>query len=221
MKPFALLIAFLLGSVLSRSALLGQEYDARDSAEWMREADFSFSLSRPEDVNRLFKVCRIGVLEATLTLEKLSRKEYTRDDDEPIRAAKVLLIFRGGGPRGLAALCSNIRMKGGGGSEAAPLDDFFVAQGLAGIGGRAVRGAIFDSLRGSQDWKGLMLKTHVLAQMEPPSVMQEHIRLAVEDQERREKSGGIPVDENYKHNLRRMGEWLKDPKFLDNPNNWP
>ena len=187
----------------------------------MREADFAFSLSRPEDVKRVIMVRDIAVLEAILALEKVSRKELTRHDDEAIQAAKVLLKLGGGGPRGLAALCNNITMKGGGGSEIGPLDDFFVAQGLAGLGGRGARGAIFDSLRGPQDWKGLMLKTHILAQMEPGSVMQEHIRLAVEDQERRERTGGIPVDENYKHNLRRMAGWLNDQKFLEDSNNWP
>jgi hypothetical protein len=187
----------------------------------MREADFSFSLSRPEDVNRLTKVCRLAVLEATLTLEKLSRKEYTREDDEPKRAARVLLIFRGGGPRGLAALCENMLLSFGEGSEQAPLADYYIAKGLAGMGGTGIRRAVFDSLRKTLEWRDLLIRGHVLAQMEPPTVMREHIRLALQEQEEREASRGVKVNEAYKSNLRQIDDWLKTPEFLRHPNNWP
>jgi hypothetical protein len=79
-------------------------------------------------------------------------------------------------------------MKGGGGSETAPLDEFFVAQGLVGLGGRA-RMAVFQSLRQPLDRKGLLIRAHVLSQMEPSTIMREYIRLALEDQEQREGVG--------------------------------
>lgn len=196
-------------------------YDATDAAQWMREAKFEFSLSQSDDVDRLFKIGRIAVLEATLTLEKLSRKELTKVDDEPKQAARILLMFRGGGPRGLRALCDNITLNDRRGDEAVPLSGFIIAQGLAGTGGKAVRGAIFDSLRQSLDQKGLLIRAHVLEQMEPRTIMREYIRLALEDQEQREKIFAVAVNEIYKSNLRLMDEWLKTPEFLADVKNWP
>jgi hypothetical protein len=151
-----------------------------DSAQWMREAEFPFSLSRLEDVNRLIKVRYIGTLEATLALEKLARKEYHNDHDEPHRAARVLVFLGGGDSRALAALCDNLlTLKGDtdgyeweGGH---PLSDFEAAQALVTIGGRHVRQAIFDSLRKPQGRRDLLIRAHVLAELDPPPIMCEHI----------------------------------------------
>src|SRR5262245_15235441 len=78
-------------------ALAQTESDATTSQRWMRDANFTFSLSKHEDVERIRVVRDIAVLEATLALEKLARKEFSSDDEEPIRAAKVLLMHGGGG----------------------------------------------------------------------------------------------------------------------------
>jgi hypothetical protein len=217
-------IAFVLSTFTAaiEPTCLGQpiEYDAADLERWKEEEEFQFSFSRPDDIKRLTKLRNIGVLEAILTLEKLSRNEFTKYDDEPQLAAKGLLSLGGGGARGLKLLCQHITMKGGGGSEAVPLDDFFVAQGLVGVGGRA-RVAIFESLRQPLDRKGLLIRAHVLEQMEPRTIMREYIRLALEDQEEREKIFAVGVNETYKNNLRLIDEWLKDPEFLAHPKNWP
>jgi hypothetical protein len=196
-------------------------YNAADSAQWMREANFAFSLSQSDDVDRLSKICRIAVLEATLALEKLSRNELTKDDDEPLRPARVLLMFKGGGRRGLTALCNHITLNDGRGDEAVPLSGFIIAQGLAGIGGTAVRSALLDSLHKTLDRKGLLIRAHVLAQMEPRSIMHEHLRLALEDQVQRERIFAVAVNETYKSNLCLMNEWLQDPEFLEDIKNWP
>jgi hypothetical protein len=196
------------------------EYSSEDLAQWKKETRFSFSLTQPDDANRIVKMRNIAVLEAILTLEHLARQELMSHDDEPKRAAKVLLVLGGGGQRGLALLCKHITMKGEGGSEAVPLDDFFVAQGLVGIGGQA-RKAIFESLREPLDRKGLLIRAHVLQQMEPPSIMREYIRLALEDQEQREGVGGIAVNEAYKGQLRLIEHWLQSPDYLQAPINWP
>src|SRR5262245_29441495 len=60
------------------------------AAQFMRDTGFLFSLSRPEDISRIVKMRYIGVLEATLALEKLARKEFHNDHDEPHRAAQLL-----------------------------------------------------------------------------------------------------------------------------------
>jgi hypothetical protein len=189
--------------------------------ELKRKADFSFSLSRPDEVQRLFNIYDIAVLEATLILEKQSRQEYPELHRDPIQAARVLLMFRGGNSRGLAALCDNIDLPFGGLSEAVALDNLYIAQALARIGSPAVRGALLDSLRKPLDRKGLLIRAHVFNQMEPITVMREHLRLALEDQEQREKILAVNVDENYKKNLRLIDTWLSTPGFLRNSDNWP
>lgn len=218
-----ILRALLLFLAITQGALLGQaEHDATTSARWMREAHFSFSLSRREDVKRFATVRDIAVLEATLVLEKFARQEYSNDDDEPKQAVKVLMMSGGSSSRALTALCTNIlTVKSGRGDEVGPLIDFIAAQALIAIGGRPARTAIFDSLRQRLDGRELLIRAHVLAQMEPRSIMREHIRLALEDQEHRESVAAARIDENYKSNLRQMDEWLREPEFLANRNNWP
>jgi hypothetical protein len=194
-----------------------------ESAQFMRETGFWFSLSQPEDINRLARVRYIGVLEATLALEKLARKEYNREDDEPHRAAQLLVLLRASEPRALAALCDNLlTLKGNGDTDGgSPLVDFEAARALVAIGGTRVREAIFDSLRKPLDQRELLIRGHVLARLDPPPIMCEHIKMAIADQEERQRINAIPDDEQYLAKLRQLHDWLKGPQFLKDRQNWP
>jgi hypothetical protein len=213
------LLAFTTGDSVGQPP----KYGPSDSAEWMRETGFQFSLSRREDVSRLVKVRNMAMLEATLALEKLARKEYTRDDDEPHYAAKVLVAIGGGDSRALAALCDNIlTLRGIDDEGGSPLRDFKAAQALVHIGGSRVRRAIFDSLRQPLDRRALLIRAHVLAELDPPHIMCEHIKLAIAAQEELHR---VMVfrdhDEQYLSNLRQLHDWLKSPEFLEDRKNWP
>jgi len=188
-------ILLLIG--LQHNSLIMAEDDSAVLARWMRDANFPFSLSRPSDVKRLRLVCDISVLEATLVLEKFGRGEYTKDDDEPKQAVAVLTTCGGVDRRSLTALCNNIlTLKSDRGDESAPLVDFVAARALVAIGGRGARGAVFESLRQPMSVRELLIRTHVLAQMEPRSVMLEFVRLALEDEEHRETIGAAKANEN-------------------------
>lgn len=194
-----------------------------ESAQLMRETGFSFSLSRPEDIGRLARVRYGGVLEATLALEKLARKEYNREDDEPHRAAQLLIFLRASEPRALAALCDNLlTLKGNGDGEVGPLIDFEAAKALVAIGSTHVRQAIFDSLRKPLDRRALLIRAYVLGELDPPQIMCEHIKLAIADQEELHRSKVFREhDEEYLANLRQLHDWLKEPEFLKDVKNWP
>lgn len=190
-----------------------------ESAELMRETGFSFSLSQEVDVGRLARVRYSGVLEATLALEKLTRKEFSSEDDEPYRAARLLVFLHAREPRALAALCDNLlTLKGdhdGFGWEGGhPLSDYRAAQALVAIGGTHVRQAIFASLRKPLDRRAILIRAHVLAELDPPQIMCEHIKLAIADQEERQRIGAIAVDEQYLASLRQLHDWFKAPKSL-------
>jgi hypothetical protein len=194
-----------------------------EAAQWKRDAEFPFSLSRQEDVNRLIKVRYIGTLEATLALEKLARKEFNNEDSEPHRAAQLLVFLRAGEPRALAALCDNLlTLKDSITTEPGPLIDFEAARALVTIGGSRVRQAIFDSLRKPLVRRELLIRAHVLGELDPPQIMFEHIKLAIAEQERlhRAKVYG-EHDQEYLANLRQVHDWLKDAEFLSHPSNWP
>jgi hypothetical protein len=197
-------------------------YTVADSAQWMRESGFLFSLASREDVARLIKVRDAAMLEATLALEKLSRKEYSRYDDAPHHAAKVLVAIGGGDARALAALCDNLlTLKAEDDEAGSPLTDFKAAQALVHIGGSRARRAILESLRKPVDRRGLLIRVHVLAQLDPPKIMRQHITMAIEDQEERQRIYAVAVDERYLGYLRQLRDWLNDPEFLEKPSNWP
>lgn len=214
------LLAVTAGDSLGQPPV--NKYGPEDSAEWMRETGFQFSLSRREDVDRLFKVRRIAMLEATLALEKLGRKEFSQHDDEPHHAANVLFAIGGGDSRALAALCDNILTLKGNDDETFPLRDYKAAQALVHIGGSRARKAIFESLRQPLDRRGLLIRAHVLAEVDPPQIMCEHIKLALAEQERLHASKVFAEhDDQYRANLRQLHEWLKTPEFLADIKNWP
>lgn len=193
-----------------------------ESAEWMRKADYSFSLSRREDVDRLIMVRNLGALEATLALEKLTRNEYNRDDDEPHRAAQVLAWQGTVDSRALAALCDNILTLKGNDNEVFPLSGFKAAQALVHIGGSRARNAIFASLHQPLDRRGLLIRAHVLAEVDPPQIMCEHIKLAIAELERLHAAKVVDDnDDEYLANLRQLHDWLSDPEFLQNNKSWP
>ncbi|MCI0361547.1 MAG: hypothetical protein L0211_23940 [Planctomycetaceae bacterium] len=194
-----------------------------ESAQLMRETGFSFSLSQKEDVGRLARVRYNGVLEATLALEKLARNEYNREDDEPHRAAQLLVFLGASEPRALAALCDNLlTLKGVDDEGGSPLSDFKAAQALVHIGGTRVRQAIFDSLRRPLDRRELLIRAHVLAKLDPPQIMCEHIKMAIAHQEELHRSKVFrDHDDQYLANLRQLHDWLKDAEFLKDRRNWP
>jgi hypothetical protein len=219
-QVLGLLLVFL--AIAAGDSLSQPPTGPAESAQWMRETGFSFSLSRREDVDRLIKVRYIGTLEATLALEKLARKEYTSEHDEPHEAARVLVYFGASDSRALAALCDNLlTLKGSGDSDVGRLNDFEAAQALVRIGGTRVRQAIFDSLRKPLDRRGLVIRAHVLAKLDPPPIMCEHIKMAIADQEERQRINAVAEDEPYVARLRQLHDWLNAPQFLADPTNWP
>jgi hypothetical protein len=125
--------------------------------------------------------------------------------------------------RPLAALCDNLLTlkKRWDNGEPGPLIDFEAAQALVHIGGPRVRKAIFDSLRKPLDRRALLIRAHVLAELDPPQIMCEHIQLAIADQEYRQKINAEAIDEQYLANLRQLHDWLKDLEFLKDGKNWP
>jgi len=198
------------------------KYGPADSAEWKRETGFEFSLSRREDVARLGKVQNLAVLEATLALEKVvGRREYFRDD-EPVRACNVLVSLGGGDARALAALCNCLLTLKVNDDEAFPLRDFKAAQALVHIGGSRARRAIFESLCQPLERRALLVRAHVLSEIDPPLILCEHIKLAIAEQERLHKAMVFGEhDDQYLANLRQLHDWLKDPAFLQDSKNWP
>jgi hypothetical protein len=68
----------------------------------------------------------------------------------------------------------------------------------------------------------LLIRAHVLGELDPPQIMFEHIKLAIAEQERlhRAKVYG-EHDQEYLANLRQVHDWLKDAEFLSHPSNWP
>lgn len=198
-----------------------QERPAEAPNKYAAASNFPFSLSKYEDVQRLRAVRNLAATEATRVLEKRRRGEFTDEHDEPARAVEVLWMLRCADQKALVALCDNITMESITAGEAIPLDGFLAANALIAIGGPRVREAVLDSIHKQLDRKGLLIRAHVLAKLDPASIAREHLRLALEDQEHREKINAIAVNETYKSNLRLMDEWLNDPQFLADIKNWP
>jgi hypothetical protein len=183
--------------------------------------DLQLDLSKYEDVQRFRAIRDQLVIHATRILERRKHGEFNADDDEPAHAVEVLRLLRTGDKRALAALCDNIELRSIVAGEPAPLDGFLAAEALVQIGDSRARAAVFDSMRQVLVRKNMLVCAHVLAEMESPAIMRQHIKAAIEEQERREKSGGVPVNENYKGQLRSIDSWLQDPSFLRAKQNWP
>jgi hypothetical protein len=181
---------------------------------------FQFDLSNYEDVKRIHAIRNQLVTQATRILEGLKRGEYAPDDDVPRHAVEALRLLRTGDKRALAALCDNITLSSMVAGDPAPLDGLLAAEALVQIGDPA-RTAVFDSMRQALDRQNLLVRAHVLAGMDSPAIMRQHLNAAIEEQERREKTGGVPVNENFKGQLRLIESWLLDPAFLRAKANWP
>jgi len=193
---------------------------------------YQFDLSEYEDVKQIQEIRHQVVNQATRILEGRKSGEYAPDDDVPRHAVKVLRLLRTGDKRALAALCDNITLSSMIADDPGPLTGFLAAEALVQIGAPA-RTAVFESMRLALDRQNLLLRAHVLAAMESPAIMRQHISAAIEEQERREETGGVPLNETYKETggvplnetykgqLRLLGEWLKEPSFLRAKHNWP
>jgi hypothetical protein len=120
----------------------------------------------------------------------------------------------------IAALCANIVTLRGNDDEEFPLRDFKSAQALVHIGGSRARQAIFESLRQPIDRTGLLIRAHTLGEIDPPQIMCEHIKMAIAKEENRQKAK-LSVDEQYLGKLRILQDWLSNPEFLEDRQNWP
>lgn len=85
-----------------------------------------------------------------------------------------------------------------------------------------MREAIFDSLRKLLERWALLIRAHVLGELNPPHIMCEHIKMAMAELERLHQSKVFrDHDEEYLANLRQLHDWLKDAEFLKQHSNWP
>jgi hypothetical protein len=212
----ASLVSIALGTCLG-SVCLSQEPQHDGSRERVVLPEGHW-LSSDGGVKRLKEQRDEAVSLATKVLHARAQGAYNDEDDEPIRAARLLWTFRSANAEAIAALCDNISLHTKI-ADTPPLGGYCAAQALVAIGGRPATDGVFRSMRQPSSRQELLLKTFVLMGIESRETLLQRVVTEIKACQSMKTDEDRRRDTQLK-NLQQIEKWLNDKDF-GGVKDWP
>lgn len=190
-----------------------------DDSVQKKTAGTAFDFRNSKDVRLLIGLREIAIKDLVNQLEQKAGKKGEADDFS-LFAAEKLGELRADDPDTLKVLCKNVMLRDIVVNHNSPLDGLAAARALVRIGSPKVATVIFEELRGAQKPAALLAFAAVLNSLDGAEVTCLRVKRAIE-QETKHPRFPSGVDQDYVQNLKQIEEWLSQPKFFDNVDNWP